>query len=588
MITNIAIENVRGVSRQIGLAPEGCAKKVVIDVYGKNGERKSTIADSIAFVFTGSDAFGNPVPLHLISEGKDKMTVVLSTEKATITRSLTRKKTQTFKMQRAGQPIATDLTQEQMSKLIGSKDAFLSSFMSGYFMYLPDERRMKVLQEFVPPVDKFALIEEISGVTLNDTMRKSIPIEKRSDLAKAVVSSTRSQAEKKLSEMVGAKGVYEATQPPGAEPKKPETDVGLIRQRAEAWDRFDKLTLNWQQLSKEAQTTGMLWNKWSERLLDLESELALLPEIPKPTNELYEKANNAIGDNEMAISGLRRPQKAGRGIDLPNTDNCPTCGQVVGTKHRERVAAENQKLTDDHEAALKEYEGVVQTYRDKIAVLATERENHKAEYKKILERWEMETKARQAALSNIKAHKSVEPKREINLPPAPTEPGFERVSPDVLRNAIEEDAKYKAAHSSWKSANATYNEAMLRKEKLVKDMEVLDALIIYMKKIESAFDKLDQAIFEKNQAYYKFQNHELVVNEGKVSIVRDDGLPYDYMSTGQKVLAGSYLCERLAKAFKVSFIFIDNFDLVSTEPELDCPQVIRTIVTDQEFTVKFA
>jgi hypothetical protein len=175
MILTLSLEDFRGKTTTYTFGR-------VNNLYGRNEAGKSSVREAIAFLFTGADSAGNRAPVHLISWGSEVTKVSVQTEKASIQRTLTRKKNSSIRLVRGDVPLS--LTQAQIEELLGcSADLFLSVFSPGYFWTMPIGRQQAVLSEVMPPFDAAQYVAEATGMPLSeDEALKYGFVRKRPDL----------------------------------------------------------------------------------------------------------------------------------------------------------------------------------------------------------------------------------------------------------------------------------------------------------------------------------------------------------------------------------------------------------------------
>ena len=156
-VKRIELENFKGknVSFTIG-------KQNIIS--GRNGAGKSSIKDALAFAFCGTDSFGTRNPTHLISKDMDSTRVTVLTDKALLTRTLTRKGNGIIKVEING--ISSTYNQGQLEASVGKVDTFLSAMIPGYLFDLSEAKRQEVLADVLPKVDRLALLTEMLGFEL--------------------------------------------------------------------------------------------------------------------------------------------------------------------------------------------------------------------------------------------------------------------------------------------------------------------------------------------------------------------------------------------------------------------------------------
>jgi hypothetical protein len=130
----------------------------------------------------------------------------------------------------------------------------------------------------------------------------------------------------------------------------------------------------------------------------------------------------------------------------------------------------------------------------------------------------------------------------------------------------------------WEEAQASLKEKSDELYTLAHDIGAIVA-------VESALKRLDEAVFRINEPYFSLRDgYRLVVSDDDISVEDGEKKSYTFMSTGEKIRADAYICEKIANHLprKVKYVFVDNKDLVSGDLSLGIEQVFFTTVSDDE------
>lgn len=572
MIVSLKYENLRHGSREFTFDR-------IVSLEGANGLGKSSVIDATAFAWTGCDAQGNPLPVHLITEGKDKMYVALDTGKVLLERTLTAKKNSTLKMTIAGRPPQT-LTQSDLAKYTASKDSFLSACIAGYFMKLPESKKLAVLEEFVPKQDKAQVVAELFGRPVPMHIAPLIDYAKRSETNKTKLASKRLEQQRELDHRLGAIEAHnEAKAPEGKEIVLDFNLLALMNVQS-AWTRYDTDYLLYQNKVSSIKQNEVDWDIYRQKKSELEAQIR---ETEAQFNKViysYDELNAELQKLRNSLKAEPQPPQVHSDV---SQDLCPTCGQTVRIKHREKVAAQNAELRAKYEAELEEVKEFNHTVYDKVMETTIQVEALRNREKEVKDQ-NARVAERLFALKSQLA--SLTKPAVIPEPVPPVQPAEPRMSTEEYEA---KRAQYLAAqehNSKIKVQQGLYNESVLRRETLAEGCSRLEEAVKEYADLEEVFSKLDNVIFERNRPYYSLTGgYQIVQTDEEVTIEDKDKKPYSVMSTGEKIRADIFICEKIANNLpkKVKFIFVDNEDLLSEDVAIaDEKSAIASVSVDIE------
>lgn len=552
MIVGLVFENFRGKTGQFDLSGKNRLR-------GRNGAGKSTFKEAVCFLFTGQDSDGNRAPVHLISEGASGCRVEVRTSRATISRTLTQKKSSTLKLTRGD--VVTQLTQTEFEGMLCQSDIFLSIFNCGYFMRMPPTKQKEVLTQVLPRTDRFQLWQHLSGLVLEPhEMARYDLTSKRVDLVEAKVSEDRRVAQNLCEELKGKLSVYDAVPKDVTEPIAPPAvaEASHWESIRRAWKDYHLRMNSYTHALRSYDHAKELNRQNVERRDQLERELSSLKFV-----DLGE-AEASRGPLLAAIEQLKKerlpmpqPPALQREVD---SENCPTCGQTVGLKHRERVRTENQRLmTVYDESAIKvtAFNSEIDAQSDRMAKEISALDDSIATMREI-------NRKLQIREAQLKAE--IHATREQPLPPVPEKPMPPEEMYDQEKAKAAEDGRiaYERKRGEFDLLKRQRDEASRESASIVHEISRLEGVIGRLRQLEESLRALPQAELAHQAAALELDGYRLVVGEGKsVGIVDQRGCPYGIMSTGERMKADIALSLKLNSLLKrpVGTIFVDNADL---------------------------
>lgn len=545
-------------------------------IRGANETGKSTIKEAICFAFCGTDSMGSRNPQHLISEGKDSCEVVVTTDRAVISRTLTRKGNGTLKVYREGIP--TTFTQTQMEQIIGSVDTFLSAFIPGYFLDLPEERKLKVVSEIMPDVNRAQLFKDITGFDMVPEEQLRYAFNKRPDIIGDLVAADRRECTKifytnqgQLKQLL----TYE-------EMAKPETPPELIplaslRSLKSQWENYERDLRLYNNFKIQRDIVVKENEMRANNVLSLKEKLASLQ---------YEEITvqpSLVGMEAEALAGLSyiHEPSCPRLSKEMEEEMCPTCGQTVGKKHKESIKQKNAELKAKHDVEVeaikannKIYSEIKNKVKEKYSKLCLEYSN-KCDRNKAVDAEKRKIEISLAGLS----------------PVTPPNPGEEPITPKEVLDA--------SLLKTCEEIEVRYNEDMARYNASVRQFAgysdiianhqthstALEEKLRRLGIIEEGFKVLPQKEFEIQSQAFKIDGVEFRIGS-KIEIYRD-GLHFKLLSTGAAAKVGMAISRKINSLMKrpINMMFVDNADLIDTIPAQDLQMFLAIVTDDTEVTI---
>jgi predicted transcriptional regulator YdeE len=558
MIESLSYTNIRQGSRTFRFGKENV-------IGGPNGIGKTTIGDALSFAFTGCDSTGKPLPVHMIQEGKDKMSVRVDTGKAVLERTLTEKKSSTIKFTRTDQPSIT-LTQTELAAMMCSRDCFLAASVAGWFMAQSVETKSKVLSEFVPPVNKRELVERLIGGPIPQFLSDAMTFTKKTDNIIQRVAQIRLDVQRKADRISGELNQLSTVEKPEPTKDLPES-MEELKSRRKAWDVYRADIAAWK----------LAWAQMSvyeQQVKELKSQIDA---IVVPEEAVPEDVNDQIDELRKQLTQLpARPAI----MSLPSQEVCGTCGQTVGLKHRESMKERNDQLINEWKEATRLIAEKNAEIDEKVKALhVLKGEYHACYVKKGNTRTKLFNQKRDLEIKLAKMQPPAFPNDKI----PPGTPDCEDVSEEEYQDKTLEYKRVLAWNAVMADRKIQWDKAQVAIAVKNAELDKEAGIIGLIMKVESALKHLDETVFRMNEPHYQLRDgYRLIVEDENITVVDQDSKTYSFMSTGERIRADAYICEKIANSLprKVKYVFVDNRDLVSGSLSLDVEQVFFTQVED--------
>lgn len=530
-------------------------------ISGMNGVGKTTIREAICFAFTGTDSAGNRNPQHLISRGQDGTKVEVMTDKSTISRSLSRKGNGTLKVIKNGVP--TTYTQTQLEAMIGSTDLFLSAFIPGFFLKLTTERQHKVISEVLAKINREEILEELAGIKLTSEEKLRYSLARRADLVASQVAGDRREVEKTIFQLQGERTGLQSIKPV-AEPQAPSEIASMSRLEAlkDRWTAYERAIQTYNQTSIHYSVMQQRNKELDSRRDALKKELAVLVEAPLPKLEIQNEQITALRDQ---IKLYPAKPAAGTVVEL---DNCPTCGQAVGIKHREGVKAKNQAALDQHEKVCAELKAFNTELNSKIEALTWDMKRQNDVFQKTIEENKRIT-ARKHAIELELAKL-----REEALPQVGDQP----VAPDEVFDQAEYNrasqivSDYNRSKHNYEYVQSQLKQSSARVKEIEDQIAEMQKAVTRLSSIEEALKSLPKEELRRQASFLQIDGVTFEIGES-IQVLAE-GTPYELLSAGQTMKTDVKVCLKLNSLMPrpINMVFLDNADLVD---QMNWPESIQ-------------
>lgn len=518
-------------------------------VEGLNGAGKTTIQEAVSFVFAGTDSLGTRAPTHLITQGEDRTKVTATTSRAELSRSLTQKKSSTLSLEKGG--VKQVLSQVELERLLCPTDLFLSVFVPGAFMRFPAKTKHAVFNAVLPQVARAGLLQELSGVSLSDPAYAALDLNRRPDLIAMDFASMRRKRQGFLDQNHGS--IAALTNTVVTEPPLVPDALAELSQLEKGWKdgvQYNSDMKLYQERLRAISEAELENTRRAALVAQLKEELAAehVLEVPAELDISEQKAQLEACLQTFPAEPLQ--------LTVVETDHCPTCGQIVGTKHRDQVKENNQKVIEAYRedcSAIKDSNLKVQV---QLQLLQEKKDKNTAAIKRRVEQ-NQQLEVRKARIESRIASTTA-----IAVPASleePSHPGFELVAFATLDNARRVVRQYEHDKSQYdlliqQAATASEKIANLQ-QSVASHQQKIDEL----QALENAAKELPAKEFEMRESYLAIPGYKFVV-EDDIGLVDSRGIPYELLSAAERTKADVMISLKLNQLMphKVGMIFIDN------------------------------
>jgi len=521
-------------------------------VRGRNGAGKSGLKEALCFLFGGTDSRGTRNPTHLIQWGEDSCEVIAITDKATISRTLTQKGNGTLRVTRGD--VSTTYNATQFEQLVGSPDVFLAAMLPGYFMDLPAERKHKVFQEVLPPVDREVLLQQLTGVSFVDDESVRYNLSRRADLVATTVAQDRRQAEKDKAKAEGELKALESIQPvPEPAPCDAAGTLKNLSVLEKSWQRYRENAALVAEIKAHNDLVDQHNRENANTKKQLEDEISELVTVEIP------EAINVDADIKALEDRLKPLPSRPAYIQVTDKPTCPACAQTVGAKHREKVACDNEQHKKQYEALLAETETHNQQIRQDIAKLKQQKSENDQKIRAAHASRESYNRVKLDLERRIAKLVSREKRPEVA---ALSEPSEQLPTAAFKQQLVDQHQKYLGDRAHYEKSLEQQRGLDGKKQELREKIARLTAAIERLEKLERGLSELPTHELKARESMLAMQNCKFLVDQD--IDVEYHGIPYRVQSEGFKFRTGIEVCCKFNSMMKRphGILVIDNADLM--------------------------
>lgn len=554
MITGMILKNFKGHKEtRLSFNPGKNA------IRGPNEVGKTAVDDAISFVFYGCDQYGNRNPDHLIMFGEEATEGTITTDKASFVRRKQRGQTSVVQLIRPGIP-PIKMSQTELTQALGiSFEVFASCYNVGFFMDLPQAKKLEVIGQ-IAQLSRVDLLRELAP---HLGMHPKVKLENiKVDLQ--VISSERRLVQNQLASDQGALSQVETqikefkSDVGGFDLNEAKNELTALTAQADLFDLYKSELIKYQsaqRAAKEQENTNKVLAATREKL---ELELKSLgdssaPKISRLT-EQREQIQAKCREISISLEALPSPPAVADPDNRVEIGSCPRCGQTVSEKLKEGIEREKERAINKYNQIARE---VADRNSSKHDYLDSAREKINQLTDEIVSLHEV-IQLNKSRRIWIEGHLSeLNPVHVTALKPPVKPDGDETVIRDRL-NSLR--AKY-YAHQTF----ALKQEQMAAREDVFrKSIQQKSTEIEKLATLEEALKRLPELEVRRTLERLRTPGVVIRFTEDELVVTNDRFIPYQSLSAGRKIKMSLELSKTFQKLVPRAphFYFIDNADLV--------------------------
>lgn len=580
MFSKLSMENVRNSGTRCYHFQNH--KRLVLS--GENGSGKSAVLEALTFALTGRDSAGGQYPTHLISKGEERLKTELSTNDWTIYRTLTTRKNSTISIRFGDGPKINTIQERLFEMIMGDENlselVYLAAVVPGFFMRQNPHKRFSLLSTILPKIDRVKFVADYSGFSeemvakMCGNFSRGIP--SYQNFSKYRVSLQKSRS--KLSGRVEEIGRHRSEET--IAPEIPvEIDLLPVAQQymqdmgdyTSAYHNFVQQKNQHEYTVLESSRRVKLRSEIFKRLLELEN----CDPIPPP-----------IGDQgvleELKECLVQLPEKPAV-MNLPSSDCCPSCGQVVGSLLRDQVTKENEAKVRSYNDRLEEAVHHNKLIYDKIEEIESALKDYQQQCEAIRAKNARNRDLHESLSVQLASLTPIEVLPQPNPPIKPPMPevleryGIGPYKKDITRlQTIAQDYLKKLSIYEYCLDNKTKGAQHIKE--IEEEMRGLDEEILRYEKFEHALRILPQEEVRAQLGELSLKTYTLDFSDG-FDIRHESGTPYECLSSGEKISLDVALCVKFQEFMirKPGWCFVDDADLVDSYDRLVFPRDMQVL-----------
>ncbi|NDG28388.1 MAG: hypothetical protein EB120_14570 [Proteobacteria bacterium] len=263
------------------------------------------------------------------------------------------------------------------------------------------------------------------------------------------------------------------------------------------------------------------------------------------------------------------------------TDHCPTCGQTVGMKHKERVRKKNEEILSAYHDELAKVSAYNASVQEEIHQAQLEHDRKKADYLRTVEENNRTVAVKQRLELQLASLKDVEVPQIADIPNPPEE-NFDEAKYKEVKLAVD---KLKSARAQYDYVQKRIAESKVNIEGLQQQIESNLQLISRLEKIEGGLRLLPSEELKLQSSVFEMEDIKVYIDDEIHVLV--GGLPYGLLSTGQQMKVALQISSKINEVSRrpLNMFFVDNADLVD-ELRKTNGQVFLAEVDSSDLTIR--
>jgi DNA repair exonuclease SbcCD ATPase subunit len=546
---------------------------------GENGSGKSSVLEALAFTLTGRDSAGGQCPTHLVSRGEERLKTELETKNWTLTRTLTQKKNSTLSIKFDSGPKININQTRLFEMLMGDADlselVYLAAVVPGFFMRQNPSKRFVLLSTILPKMDRVKFVSDFSGFSPELVSRmcgnfsRGIPSYHNFSKHRLDIQKERSGLVGRIEE-IGRHQAEDLIAPVAPV----EIDLLPIAQQymqdmsdyTSAYHNYVQQKNQHEYSVLESSRRVKLRSEIFSRLLELEN----CDPIPPPIGD-----QGVLGELRGCLIPL--PEKPSV-MNLPSSDCCPSCGQVVGSLLRDQVTRENEAKVRSYESSLEEAKTHNKVIYDKIEEIESALKEYQQQCEAIRAKnarnrdLHESLSVQLASLTPIEVLPQPHPPIKPSMPEVLERYGIGPYKKDITRlqmiaqDYLKKMGAYEHCHNDKKGGEQKIKE-------LEAELHRLDLEIGQYERFEHALRILPQEEVNAQMGRLSLKNYTMDFSDG-FDIKHESGTPYECLSSGERIALDVALCVKLQEFMtrKPGWCFVDDADLVDSYDRVVFPR----------------
>ena len=530
------------------------------EIYGKNGEGKSTIKDAIIFCFYGRTPNGNLAEsTKFIKDGTTKCSVEIEFERDeqayTVRRERTESQTRITYIDGSQSDEDSVITQRELDSIVPDYDLFQIVFNIGYFMRLSDKEKRDFLLRLTKNIDKKEIYLKLGG-----TEEAIVKYGFKSNwgniegIYKKLLKLNHDNNDNltKINAIINDSKAIEITE-------ITETD------HSEELEKIKDEYTEFIELSHQ-------WSVYGQRIDGVKKQQEINKQLAERMNAIVSDPCNKPSDKKLNLL-IQRKNEIKTTISIPE-GKCPTCLQDIEDAHKDKVDEVNRIRTHNIATLSKAIQEETADYREKM-------DKYEAYILAISEKERIKEKI-------VSIPEPKKPQKEITVFDEEKQKNLKEKQQEFIRQNTEQELLKRQEEERFKKIEELKNKRTLIEDEI---NEVSKILPIFSPKGIAAEEmriKLDPIILEiqKMVPTARIETLEWLKNgldQREVFSLFVNDIEYSKCSTGEKMkvdIALSQVIDEMA-GNRIGVYFCDNSESIDNLPDIKEQSFIARVNQDK-------